>query len=287
MIRVLAPGPLTTVQDAGRPGYLALGVPPSGALDRPSFGYANRLVGNDPDAPALEITIGPARLLAETDLVVAVTGASCPMTVDGASVQPPGPYAVPAGSVLAIGRAVAGVRAYLAVRGGVAVPQVLGSCSTDLLSGLGPAPLRAGDVLSLGDRASRQLPGPADLSPPAPPVRDPVVRIVPGPRDDWFATDALETLFSSPYTVTPQSNRVSVRLDGPALRRVVHGELPSEGTVVGAVEVPTNGLPLILLADHPVTIGYPVVGVVVGDDLPILAQTRPGGVIRFHRKQQA
>jgi biotin-dependent carboxylase-like uncharacterized protein len=178
---------------------------------------------------------------------------------------------------------VVGLRTYVAVRGGVDVPAVLGSRSTDVLSGLGPAPLAEGAVLPVGDAYSGPPPAVEVAPVPAPSTDDLVVRVVPGPRDDWFTPDALTTLFAEPYTVTADSNRVGVRLDGPALTRARDGELPSEGMVTGSVQVPSGGKPIVFLADHPVTGGYPVIGVVLAADLPVLAQARPGQVVRFRR----
>jgi biotin-dependent carboxylase-like uncharacterized protein len=191
------------------------------------------------------------------------------------------PFDVAAGQTLVVGPASVGLRTYVAVRGGIAVGETLGSRSTDVLSGLGPAPLAAGAVLPVGD--ARDGPPPAvQVAPVAAPSADGlVVRIVPGPRDDWFTEDALTTLLAAPYTVTADSNRVGVRLDGPALTRSRDGELPSEGMVTGSVQVPSGGKPIVFLADHPVTGGYPVIAVVLAADLPVLAQARPGQTVRF------
>ncbi|MEU8141533.1 biotin-dependent carboxyltransferase family protein [Nonomuraea sp. NPDC048901] len=189
------------------------------------------------------------------------------------------PFWVPAGSELRFGAPEWGLRTYLAVRGGIAVEPVLGSRSTDSLSGLGPAPLRQGTVLPVG--GSRGLVeisvdlAPAGEPPPA------VLRMVPGPRDDWFAPDALAELCAEPYEVSQDSNRVGVRLRGRELSRAREGELPSEGMVTGAVQVPPSGQPIVFLTDHPPTGGYPVIGVVRSADLPIAAQLRPGDSVRF------
>ncbi|WP_433517050.1 biotin-dependent carboxyltransferase family protein [Nonomuraea sp. CA-143628] len=189
------------------------------------------------------------------------------------------PFWVPAGSELRFGAPVWGLRTYLAVRGGIAVEPVLGSRSTDSLSGLGPAPLRQGTMLPVGGSGglveiSVDL-APAGEPPPA------VLRIVPGPRDDWFAPDALAELCAEPYEVSQDSNRVGVRLRGRELARTREGELPSEGMVTGAVQVPPSGQPIVFLTDHPPTGGYPVIGVVRSADLPIAAQLRPGDSVRF------
>lgn len=277
-ITVLKAGPLTTVQDLGRPGLAHLGVPRSGALDEPALRLANRLVGNEDGAAGLECTLLGVTLRADAALRVAVTGAPAPVTVDGAEVGVAAPLAVPAGAVLRVGPARTGLRSYLAVAGGVAVPPVLGSRSTDTLSGLGPAPLRDGDVLPIGPEPARS---PAPAGRPRQPDREVLLRAYPGPRVDWFTVAAVETLLAGAYKVSPTSNRVGARLTGPVLERAVAGELPSEGLVLGAVQVPASGEPLVFLADHPTTGGYPVIAVVEPDDLPLLAQARPGTAVRF------
>jgi biotin-dependent carboxylase-like uncharacterized protein len=185
-----------------------------------------------------------------------------------------GPVAVRAGDELSLGVPQRGLRTYLAVRGGVDVPPVLGSRSTDLLSGLGPSPLQPHLRLAVGDQASE--PPNVDVA-PVPEIPEHVIlTATPGPRDDWFTPSALTALISQPYQVTPQSNRVALRLTGPALERAERRELPSEGMVCGAVQVPPDGQPVLFLADHPVTGGYPVIAVVEARDVCIAAQVRPG-----------
>ena len=272
MIEVVRAGPLATVQDLGRAGYAHLGVPLSGAADRPSLCLANRLVGNPEDAAGLELTFGGAALRFADPAWIAVTGA--PLGVRPGTMN--APWHVRAGAVVEFGTPTAGVRTYVAVRGGVEVPAVLGSRSTDLLSGLGPAPLSAGNRLPVG-RATGAIT--VDVAPGLEPEEEPVLRIVAGPRDDWFET--LAPLGEVTYEVTAQSNRVGVRLAGPALTRRRQGELPSEGMVTGALQVPPNGLPIIFLADHPTTGGYPVAAVLAAADVPRAGQLRPGQRVRF------
>jgi biotin-dependent carboxylase-like uncharacterized protein len=285
MIEVVAAGPLTTVQDLGRPGLAHLGVPRSGALDQPALALANRLVGNPPEAAGLEVTLSGCRLRAAVATSIAVTGAHCPVTVDGQAVGFAAAQPVPAGATIHIGRTRSGLRTYLAFAGGIDVPPVLGSRSTDTLCGLGPAPLRDGDLLPLGapsggsrSATSRQPAARSGEGRPGAQSTVLEVRVVPGPRADWFTEPSLAGLA---YTVSPHSNRVGVRLTGPALGRVRDGELPSEGLVLGAVQVPADGQPVIFLADHPTTGGYPVIAVVHPADLPPLAQARPGATVRF------
>ncbi|SFL42638.1 biotin-dependent carboxyltransferase family protein [Geodermatophilus ruber] len=274
-LTVLATGPLTTVQDAGRPGQGALGIGRSGACDRAAARLANRLVGNDPDAAVLEVTLGGLAVRAGADLVVATTGARCP---DSRAHN--APVWLPAGAELRLGLPASGLRSYLAVRGGIAVEPVLGSRATDLLSGLGPPVVSAGDVLPVGGPAA-PMPG-VDLAPvPDPPGGEVAVRVLPGPRADWFAEDAAAALTGSAWTVTGESNRIGLRLAGPALARTREGELASEGMVRGALQVPPSGQPVLFLADAPVTGGYPVIAYVDDDDVDRCGQLRPGQTLRF------
>jgi biotin-dependent carboxylase-like uncharacterized protein len=277
MISVLKAGPLTLVQDLGRPGYAHLGVPHSGAADRPALVRANRLVGNPDTAAALEITLLGPQLRFNRDARIALCGAHMPALLDGKPLPHDASVMVKATQVLRIGAARSGVRAYLAVAGGIDAVPVLGSRSTDILSGLGPAPLADGQHLNIGvlDEADDRPQSAATLE------AEPVLHILPGPRDDWFAAGALDTLCRQPYTVSPASNRIGVRLDWPVLPRRIVRELPSEGIVLGAVQVPGDGRPLVFLADHPVTGGYPVIAVVVPEDIPRVAQARPGSRLRF------
>ncbi|MDH6226937.1 biotin-dependent carboxyltransferase family protein [Streptomyces sp. MJP52] len=277
-LEVLAAGPLATVQDLGRPGLAAVGVGLSGAADRGSLRLANRLVGNEEGAAGVEATFGGLSVRALRAVTVAVTGAVCPLTVGAMNSV----VHLAAGQRLTLGTPTAGLRSYLAVRGGIAVPAVLGSRSRDVLAGLGPAPLAAGDVLPAGPAPA--APPCVDLAPVAavPPERGEVVlRVRPGPRDDWFAPGAVRELLSAAWTVGAASDRVGMRLDGPVLPRAVEGELPSEGMVPGALQVPPGGRPVLFLADHPVTGGYPVIAVVLRDDLDHAAQARPGSTLRF------
>lgn len=281
-VEVLRAGALTTVQDLGRAGWAHLGVPRSGALDPAALRLANRLVGNPESAAGLEITLTGCELRFPRAATVAVTGTATAVRVGRRFGDVGRPLSVPAGAVLRIDPPRDGLRNWLAVGGGIAVEPVLGSRATDTLSGLGPPPLRDGDLLPLG----------APTGPPAP-VDITVVALAPtelrltlrlGPRDDWFTPAALDRLFRTAYAVSPVSNRVGARLTGAVLPRAVAGELPSEGIVLGAVQVPADGQPLIFLADHPTTGGYPVVGVV--DGVTPLAQARPGTTVRFHGPQR-
>ncbi|QNE19380.1 biotin-dependent carboxyltransferase family protein [Kribbella qitaiheensis] len=273
-LTVLETGPLATIQDRGRSGQAALGVPGSGACDPASYALANRLVGNHPGASALEITFGGLVLHADTDLTIAITGAPC------IGVPLNAPAVLRAGEVLRFGPPRSGLRTYLAVRGGIDVPPVLGSRSTDLLSGLGPAPLQPGQTLPIGC-AHNPMPG-VDLAPVAdPPAGEVVLRVTPGPRRDWFTDAGWTSFITQTYDVSSNSNRVGVRLDGNPLERARDGELASEGMALGAIQIPPSGLPVIFLADHPVTGGYPVIAYLTAPSIPACAQLRPGQSARF------
>ncbi|WSJ29111.1 biotin-dependent carboxyltransferase family protein [Streptomyces subrutilus] len=281
---VVRAGALTTVQDLGRPGHAHLGVPRSGALDTAAYALANRLLGNPPGAGVLETTVDGVGLRALAAVTVAVTGAPCAVRVDGRPAAWGAPVRVPAGAELSVGRAESGLRSYLAVRGGVAAAPVLGSRSTDLLSGLGPPVLAVGTLLPVGP------PGPApvaraDLCPLPGPPADLLLPLRPGPRADWFTEASLAGLWRAVFRVSARSNRIGLRTEGGSpLARAREGELPSEGMVLGAVQVPPDGLPVVFLADHPVTGGYPVVGVVPpGPALDAAAQAGPGTAVRFAR----
>ena len=277
-LEVLRAGALTTVQDEGRPGWAHLAVPRSGALDARAAGLANRLVGNPAAAALLETTVDGVAVRLPDGGWVSVTGAWAPITVDGRPAGWSAAVRVPPGATVEVGPAARGVRCYLAVDGGVAVPAVLGSRATDLLSGLGPAPLAAGDVLPLGPAGSPPV---ADTAPaPALPGDVAALRLLEGPRWDWLTGPGAAALTSTAFTVSPDSNRIALRLAGPAVGRR-GGELPSEGTVTGAVQLPADGQPLIFLADRPTTAGYPVVAVVSPEDLWQCAQLRPGATVRF------
>jgi KipI family sensor histidine kinase inhibitor len=304
---VVSPGVQTVVQDLGRPGLARLGVAASGALDPVSLRAADRAVGNTSGAAALEV-VGPARLRARGPHVVAVAGAPAPVTVvpgaagggpartpRTATAAGPAAFALDDGDELRLGVPARGARTYVAVRGGLAVPPVLGSRSTDVLAGLGPAPVAAGDVLPVG-AVGPGLPA-ADPGPPGPAVRPGapdaptaslpapgdvvVLRVVLGPRADWFDDAGLAALTGQEWEVTPRSNRVGLRLAGAPVPRARAGELPSEGCVVGALQVPPDGQPVLFLADHPLTGGYPVVGAVVAAQAPLLGQLPVGARVRF------
>ena len=280
VLEVLATGPLGTVQDHGRPGLAHLGVPRAGPLDRPAADLANRLVGNPPGAALLEVVLGGLEVRADVDTWVAVTGAPAPVTIGRRSAGLARAERLPAGAVLRLDAPGSGVRSYVAVAGGVDVALVLGSRSTDTLAGVGPPVLAPGQRLRLGSPS-----GPPALveAPTASPTGGAtgLLRVHPGPRLERLGPHALAELCATAYVVGAEADRVGLRLDGPPLTRVDAGELPSEGMVLGSVQVPPSGRPVIFLADHPPTGGYPVVAVVDPHDLWQCAQLRPGELVRF------
>ncbi|KJF20684.1 allophanate hydrolase [Rhodococcus sp. AD45-ID] len=278
---VVRPGPLTTVQDHGRVGCAASGVGRSGAVDLISHDAANRLVGNAPHAATLEITTGGFAAQAVGPLTVAVTGARAPVTVNARPVADYSTLRLDGGDLLEIGYSTTGLRTYLAVRGGIDVPETLRSRSTDTLAELGPAPVRAGDHLLVGV-GEAEWPIEDFIPPPAPTPCPVPLGITLGPRDDWFTPASVHALLHHAWTVTEDTDRVGVRLRGPGpLHRSRTCELPSEGVVSGSVQVPPNGHPVIFLADHPVTGGYPVIAVVTDPGIATLAQMRPGSSVTF------
>ncbi|WP_348788712.1 biotin-dependent carboxyltransferase family protein [Leifsonia sp. NPDC080035] len=300
-LRIVQPGPLALVEDLGRPGLAAVGVGVSGALDRGALRLANRLVGNDEDLAGLELLVGgfEARLDGDAPVWFAVTGAPGAVLLDGRPVDAFAAVRAEPGQTILIAPAVSGVRRVLAVRGGIDVDAVLGSRSRDTLSGIGPEPLSAGDVLPVGPAPVTGVPALDFLPVVAAPDGSggPVeVRAHRGPRADWFTDTALEVFFAVPWRVSAQTDRVGARLDPPRipahaagvhphatplLERAVTAELPSEPMVAGSVQVSPDGRPTVLLADHPVTGGYPVIAVVADADLDRFAQLRPGDAVLF------
>ncbi len=285
VVTVVEPGPLATVQDLGRPGYAHLGVPGSGAADRGALMLANRLVGNRESAAGIESTLGGLRLSVDRDILVAVTGAHAVVRVDGRPVGGHAATLVPAGGELFVEPPAWGARCYVAVRGGIDVPPVLGSRSTDTLSGLGPRLLMAGTLLQVGSETGDWPPvSAAPVSTDYPRVTE--LFVGDGPRRDHVARP--QDLFAGVWEVSPDSNRVGVRLDRAAESSdplVVHGpdggELASEGIAHGSVQVPPSGRPVIFLADHPVTGGYPVIAVLTAGSLGAAAQLVAGSTVRF------
>jgi len=279
---VESPGLLSLLQDLGRPGLGHLGVSPSGAFDRSALRQLNLVLGNPPDAAALEVLDRGLVLRAEAHTMVAVTGGAGAITVDG----DPAAYgrAIPlqAGQRLALGAPTSGLRAYVGVAGGFVAPAELGSRSTDTLAGLGPAPLQSGDRLEVGPASH-----PPDLEdiPPIGHSGELTLDVALGPREDWFTIAAIRLLLESPWQVSPASDRVGVRLNGPVLERSRSEELSSEPCIRGSIQVSAAGQPIVFGPDHPVTGGYPVIAAVLDRHTDRLAQAAPGQIVRFRRVQ--
>lgn len=280
-LEILHPGPLALIQDLGRAGLAHLGVTRSGAADRRSHALANRLVANPDDRATIEVTMGgfSARVVGG-DVDIAVTGADTDPAVNGNLFGTNSIRHVRDGQVISLGAPRTGLRSYLAVRGGFCVQPVLGSRSYDMMSAIGPSPLQAGDELPVGEHTN-DYPE-LDQAPVAAISAQLVeLQVVPGPRDDWFVDP--DALVHTIWMASDRSDRVGMRLEGRPLRyRYPDRQLPSEGAIRGAIQVPPNGLPVILGPDHPVTGGYPVVGVIVDEDIDKVAQVRPGQHVRLH-----
>ncbi|MDZ5449658.1 carboxyltransferase domain-containing protein [Labrys sedimenti] len=288
---VVKPSPQMLFQDLGRPGQARQGVSVSGAMDRAALRSANRLVGNPSPLPGIEIAYGGCELLCLGETVVAVTGAEGPLTLTTAvgSAYPVPRYAaiaLTAGDKLHFGEPQAGMRSYLAVRGGFAVAPVLGSAATDTLAQIGPPAITVGDHLRALAPSFGAVTGLPDVQPTLPKPGEPVILdVVMGPRSDWISKQALEDFESQSWSVTPQSNRIGIRLAGErALKRAPASEgkeLPSEGTIQGSIQVPPSGQPVLFLADHPLTGGYPVIAAVAPYHLDRAGQIPIGAQIRF------
>ncbi|TFV57056.1 5-oxoprolinase/urea amidolyase family protein [Mycobacterium sp. PS03-16] len=280
-LEILNTGPLALVEDLGRPGYAHMGVTRSGAADRRAHTLANRLVANPDDRATVEVMFGgfSARVRGG-DIAVAVTGADADPAVNGNPFGTNSIHYAHDGDVISLGVPSAGLRSYLAVRGGFDVTPVLGSRSYDVMSAIGPQPLRTGDVLPIGDHTADF---PELEQAPVAAIEDDALdlMVVPGPRDDWFVDP--DILVRTNWQVTTRSDRVGMRLVGMPLEyRDTDRQLPSEGATRGAIQVPPNGFPVILGPDHPVTGGYPVIGVLADDDVDTAAQARPGQTVRLH-----
>lgn len=280
-LRIIDAGVLSTVQDLGRSGYAHLGVTSSGAADRASLTLANRLVGNAEGAAAVENTCGGLTFELTAGRHVSVTGAPLAVTVDAVPVTEPSRFYACAGQRIQLGRPTHGLHAYLAVAGGVDSARVLGSASRDSLSGLGPAALRRDQDLILGmPCTARYSDVPLELIPQRVPRGHTEIAFRWGPRDALFSPADRAQFTRANWTVSSQTDRVGARLNGPALS-IGEVHLPSEGMMRGAVQVPPSGEPIVFLADHPVTGGYPVIGVVTDDAVALVAQASPGTTLRF------
>ncbi len=291
-LTVVRAGMLTTVQDLGRWGYQDEGVPVAGPMDAYSHRRANQLVGNPDNAAALEVTLIGPELEASAEVVCAVAGAQFEITVNRAPVSMTTAFAVPAGGRLRFGNRLAGARATLAVRGGFDFAPVFGSRATSLISGMGPfggRPLAPGDVLPIGGsdlgfsvpranvEKSRSDPGRGMRLP----ERGARLRVVMGPHEAMFTAAARETFLTGRFVITPNSNRMGYRLEGPRLSHVSSADILSDATPVGSLQVPASGHPILLMADRQTTGGYPKIATVITADVPLAGQLAPGDWIEF------
>lgn len=290
LLEILEVNGLATIQDSGRLGWRKFGVPASGPMDWFAFRAANRLAGNDPTCAALEIGLGGIAFRARQDCVIAVAGAGYSLSVYIWDFPPWSSYYVRGGWTIRLDKLDSGMWAYLAISGGVQTPPTLGSASTYLrgpLGGLDGRRLQAGDVLKAGapprplpDLAARTLPAAAQ-----PAYSDnPTLDVILGPQDEYVTEESIAAFLSHEYTISPASDRMGCRLEGPPLTHRGKTELLSEGMTMGAIQVPAGGQPIVMMADCPTTGGYPKIGTVASADLPLLAQCVPGkSRIRFRR----
>ena len=283
-VLVKTPGPLTTVQDEGRFFYQSSGIRPSGVMDGAAYEAANALVGNAKGEAVLEMTFLGATLEFQSAAWFALTGADMQAKLDGVPVERYRAVRAEAGQTLAVGMAAVGCRGYLAVRGGFDVPLVMGSRSTDVsakLGGFEGRALKAGDVLPT---LAADDWTPTDLC-YEPPVYESeiTVRVVPGPQEEYFTAAGVDTFFSAAYEISPNSDRMGLRLDGPEIESISGTDIVSDGIVFGSIQVTSGGKPIILMADHQTAGGYAKIGTVLSFDLPKLAQARPGDKVRFEK----
>jgi antagonist of KipI len=283
---VQAPGLFTTIQDLGRPGFGPIGVSASGAADPTALRIANRLLGNPENAAGLEMTLQGGQFVFPAGALIALGGSDFASSIDGQSVPLWTTHAVHAGQLLHCERSKTGARGYLCVRGGIRVPLILGSASTDVVAGLGGLDgrqLRRGDRLAIGPE------------PPAPPRRRlhpdllpllgrrELFRVTDGPQLDWFTAESIDTFYRCTYHVTADVNRMGIRLAGAMLDKTNSTEMISEGVSLGSIQVPANGQPMILFVEQQTTGGYPKIANVIAADLPALGQLKPGDTITFQR----
>jgi allophanate hydrolase len=286
-LKIIAPGPHTTVQGTRRVGYQDVGVPASGPLDVVSLRLANALVGNTPGTPTLEMLLqGPLCEVLADSVRVALVGCSAGIEVrsGNARVIPAGrSVRIMRGEVLRIGPLIDSTCAYLAIEGGLDIAPVLGSASTYVrgaIGGIQGRRLQKGDTVPLMRavtevRAERELPEPLDLA------FDQPVRVVLGPQRDYFTEHGVKSFLSSVYTVSPQADRMGFRLDGPTIEHAKDYNIVSDGVVSGSIQVPGSGRPIILMMDNQTTGGYPKIATVISADLPVVGRRRPGRTIRF------
>lgn len=288
-LEILTPGPLSTIQDLGRFGYMQSGFSPSGAMDTHAAKTANILVGNAMGEGVIEMTMMGLSAKFDCDSVICLTGADMAPTLNGDPIPMYRSVAVHEDDVLKLGAAVSGMRGYLAVAGGFDLPQVMGSVSTNLkcaIGGFEGRKLKAGDKLPLRRSADLSQFGERHI---APFVYDSAVcvRAVAGPQDDYFTDEGLQTFFSKEYRVSPKSDRMGIRLEGDKVESRDGVDIISDGIVTGSVQIPSDGHPIVMMADRQTTGGYAKIASVITPDLKLLAQLQPGNTVKFVRVSQA
>ncbi len=280
-ISIITPGPLTTIQDSGRTGYMESGFSPSGALDLRSMKIANLLVGNPLDEAVLEVTLMGITAEFDSDAVIAITGAFMEPKIDGSPVPMYETIKVLKGSTLTMGFAIKGCRAYIAFGGGLSVDKVMGSKSLNLKCGIGGGfgrKLMAGDKIEFADSNwdFKKLSAKPDEY-----NEEILLRVVLGPQDDCFTKKGIRTFLNEPFTTTNQSDRMGSKLDGPFVEYIDKADIISDGIAFGAVQISPSGKPIIMLCDRQTTGGYTKIATVVSVDIPKLVQTKPGCKVRF------
>ncbi len=283
-LEILRPGLFTTVQDLGRPGLGSIGVPPSGAMDGFALRAANLLVSNGEGAAGLEFTLAGPEIGFDEDTIVALTGSRFESKLSGHDVRHEEAFLARAGDVLGVARTLEGARGYLAVGGGIVVPPVLGSLSTFPAGGFGGLDgraLRTGDVLATAEVSETIRLRRFARDRESGYRREVTLRVVPGPQQERFSEAGCETFYGSVYRVSSRSDRIGVRLEGPAVARMAEADLEPEGLVSGAVQIPADGRPILLAVDQPTTGGYTKIATVISVDLSALAHRKPGDSVRF------
>ncbi len=287
MIRVVSPGLLTTIQDEGRYGFQAYGVPVAGAMDKYAYRVANMLAGNNPGAAVIEMTVAGAHLFFEADMFVAVCGADMHGKLNERPLTNWSCCKVSAGSELIFGYADSGCRTYLAIHGGIDVPVVLGSRSTYTraeIGGVAGRALKSGDILQYGNdgcERPQEIALEAQFIPTY--TSDILLRVILGPQAEYFTDSGIQTFFSNKYTVSLEADRMGYRLDGPPITHKKQADIISDALCCGAIQVPGHGSPIIMMTDTATTGGYAKIGTVIGPDIPALAQSRPGQQVNFQQ----
>ena len=284
-VRILSPGLLSTIQDAGRFGYQSAGIAPSGPIDFRAAYEANMIVGNPRTFACIEMTLAGATMEFTAANVIALSGGDCRASLDGTAVTPYAAFAVKKGQTLSVGRNLTGCRSYLAVAGGFSVPEILGSRSTNLkcaIGGIDGKTLREGSEIAFA-AARPDIPRLKLRKTCAPDFGWPctVIRVVPGPQTDYFTPRGIADFYAGSYTVTGRSDRMASVLDGPAVEATGKTDIVSDGIPFGAIQIPSDGKPIVMLADRQTTGGYAKIATIASADLPLFAQRRPGERVLF------